>query len=732
MKIKSTLLRLVLRLKMKGTLSWASPYLKMKEILSWFALCLKMKGTFLWLTLRLMKKQRLRTATVFYGIFCSVFLLSMFGRFGYYFWDQVHEGASAATEYDSTQWILAALVTVLLVLIVVCSVILLYNLCSLTFVQKWRSLSRLVALGATGGNVLSMVVTEISILYCGAAFAGVAGAVFFEKWTGIQTDFPIWITAGILIWTFLVSCICGVKPVLHTLRSPLVGDTYQCRKLRECRTFRSHRTFRNHRILQIFHMPGMRRRGNWKEHGTPIWFPAFMADHYFRANRGHYVRMVISILSVIVLYVPVSYLITTNLDVQQAELHKKYGIQYRYAAYDYDAINASLKECQNLAGKNVDGDSVLYVLMPGRVSVKSELLDGTLLDILEEAGWSRQEIWEADSDIYFLDERHYERYRNSCMPPETFGDTGGPSVILVNRYINRTSYKEGGDQFYPDTQLVDADRCQGQGGISGKSGIQIYYGMGESVEEQREDATQRGCSSLISEEMSEGVALISEEMANGVNLISEKMPEGIDFSGKVTIIVPLSQLAIVCASGNKFGRAEVCGCFEDHGTALFQKLQQELGPDGMGRLVYSRKVFQDWYDSMNEIHLAMAAICAMLFFIALLNSFSTMIFQFLERRRSLAILWSLGQTEKGLLRILILENVRYYAFAIIAGIPVSCGVCYYIYGIFRPVWRINFILPFGQIVLIVTAAAAVSAVAMLINDRLIKSQNFLQNIRDFT
>ncbi len=49
-----------------------------------------MRWGFLWLTLRLIMKQRLRTITLFCGIFFSSFLLNAFGSLGYYFWTQVH------------------------------------------------------------------------------------------------------------------------------------------------------------------------------------------------------------------------------------------------------------------------------------------------------------------------------------------------------------------------------------------------------------------------------------------------------------------------------------------------------------------------------------------------------------------------------------------------------------------------------------------------------------------
>lgn len=640
---------------------------------------MKMKYGYLWLALRLMKKQKLRTLTVFCGILFSSFLLSTFGRLGYYFWNQVHEGASEITEFDSTQWILIVLVMVLLLLVGACSVIFLYNLFSLTFVQKWHSMERLMTLGATQGNIIFMVITEINMIYCVAAPMGIISAFVIEKWIGVHVDFPIWMTAGILIWVFIVSCICGVKPVLYTIRKPLL---YGVNKYGKNRCIGSK--------IPVY----------------SVGFTSFMVKKYFRANRGHYIRIILTMIAVIVLYVPADYLINTDLRVQQSELYQKYGIRYTYTPQNYETMVASLKECQNLADANTDADSMIYVQLKGRTTIKSDLLSQELLDILNEAGWNRKEIWESDSNIYLLDDTHYEMYLHSCTMVKAAWNSGNPAAILVNHCINRESYKEGGDNLFPESSLLNPDKWHELNEVSANSDVKINYGI-EELGGDTGRCVQPG-------------------------LLSDEMPEGIDFTGNITVILPLSRLETICASMKDFVDVEVYGCFEDRDQELYNQLQKELNSNGIGKLLYSRKVFQDWYDSMKEIHLAMTSICMILFFIALLNVFSTIIFQYIERKRGLAMLWSLGQTENGLVRILILENMWNFVISIIVGVPVACALCYYIYGIFRYVWRIDFILPFGRISLIVTAAIIASAIAMAINYLLMKKQDFLQNIKDIT
>ena len=133
---------------------------------------------------------------------------------------------------------------------------------------------------------------------------------------------------------------------------------------------------------------------------------------------------------------------------------------------------------------------------------------------------------------------------------------------------------------------------------------------------------------------------------------------------------------------------------------------------------------------MSGIHRAMTAICSLLFSTAALNIFSMMVFQYMERRRGLAILWSLGQSPGELLKILIREHLRNLSAAILLGIPMSGLLCYYIYKIFRRVWQVTFAFPLRQTALIVSAACVLSLLAVLVEGFLMRRQNFLQDIRD--
>ena len=174
----------------------------------------------------------------------------------------------------------------------------------------------------------------------------------------------------------------------------------------------------------------------------------------------------------------------------------------------------------------------------------------------------------------------------------------------------------------------------------------------------------------------------------------------------------------------------VCALFADTDDTLFHTLQQKLGMDAAGNLRNDRKEYLIWYHSLREIHLALLSVCGILFFTALLEVFCTMLFHCMQRRRGLAVLWSLGETRQGLTMILALESLRSFVWAMLLALPASCGLCYFIYRIYRYVWQTDFTLPLGQFVRIAVMFAVAAAAAVAVSQNRMNRQDFLKEIRE--
>lgn len=435
-----------------------------------------------------------------------------------------------------------------------------------------------------------------------------------------------------------------------------------------------------------------------------------MAKKYYQANRNKYSIIMFTMIALIVLYVPVSYFINTNISVQRFELDRKYGITYTYHPSDYMKLTASFKEYDNLKNK-ADVHTMLYVSMEGRVEIQSNLLSNEFCDTLRKAGWNGGRVFQTDSKIYFLEDTYFEMYLQKAVLNQNDFSVD-KSVILVNRCKNRTFWKEGVDNLFLETSLLDPGQWKKK-----TCGIKIYYGFDNENRNRSADKNN-------------GMSVTMNQFICP-NILYNELPEEIDFTGDVTVILPLSQLDVFSHEIKEQWNVCVCGSFEDTNETVYEKLQQQMEKDSLGTLNYQRKNFQEWYDSMSDIHLAMKLICIVLFMTAVLNVFQMIIFQYMEQKSGLAVLWTLGQSEKNLFQIFIWETIWPFLIGMAVGISVSCFLCYYVYKIYRYAWQIQFLFPAYQIVMIIAFALLAFIAAAFLNLILIKRQDFSSRVTQF-
>lgn len=621
-----------------------------------------------WLVLRLIKKQKLRTVSILCGMLFSCILLITFCSFGYDFWRQVHQGAGEEAEFDFTRKVLALLLAVLLLLILLCAAILLHNLFSLTFPGRWQSLMKLVSIGADPAALAGMGLLEVLLLYIVAAPVGVFLSLAAVYRIGTLYHLPVWIVAVILTGVFLFSCACNARPLLSVLRRQEFHRTQG----RICRR-RKHRPKGSAGFACADRVP---------EKG----FSRFMSARYRQANRGHYFRATVTMLAAILLYVPAGYLIETNISVQQSGLYEKYGILYNCHPRDKSQLDAALEEYRQLAALCNAGSSMGYIAFYTTASVETDRISSELRSELMKAGWEESPFLYVDSTIFFLEDEIYAAYANE-------------QSILMNRYTNRSCWLQDADMLFTDTPLLEKG--------ADLSGVKIYTVFSSEAEADPES----------------GISPCG---------VTSAIPEGLDYTGNLSLVMPLSRFGQFCPAGIDYRRLQVQGKFADSDEGLFSRMEHCLGVNPAGGLTYTRQVIREWYASMEGIHRSMNAVCAVLFFIAVMNVFSMMVFQHMERKKGLAVLWSLGQSPGGLFRLLLLERVQHFLAAMLAGIPVSVFLCYHIYRIFRQAWQVPFTLPIRQIGLITAAMLAALGMTVLVNGCLMESRDFLADIRELT
>ena len=512
------------------------------------------KHGFLWLAIRMMKKQKLRTAVLFFSLLTVCVLLHVFCGLGYYFWMQVHGGVMIGSgEYDFRQNALVILAAGLMLVIVFCSASLLWNLFSLTFRQKWQGLKRLMALGAARGDILFMAFVEAAVLYGIAAPCGQLLAFSIAAGAGIRMEMPYWIWLCINLWLLGVACWCSVQPIFRAMKN--TPGYLESHRIRGTDT------------------QSRRMRKQSAKNGSRRHFAVFMSGKYHQADRKRHAKMSFAVAACIVLYVPASYLVNTNIRMNQEGRKEKYGITYSCSLMNEKELSAAMEEYARLKSAT-RGEAVFYIQMPGLVTAATQLLDGAFARELEKSGWQGGDTFDAACDIYFLEDACYDAYYDAYIHKATkeggaqkhkYGENGNgkQTCVFVNRYVNRTAYAKDAQPGRQETPLLNKDTKEGVRQDMPKGlGLKLMGRQGAEPSDLRP---------------------VLDSFA-----VTRQFPDGIE-TENAAVFFPLGQMrhileAVFGGRRIEYQLLSVCGRFAEADGSCFDQLSKAVGTGSFGKL----------------------------------------------------------------------------------------------------------------------------------------------------
>lgn len=211
--------------------------------------------------------------------------------------------------------------------------------------------------------------------------------------------------------------------------------------------------------------------------------------------------------------------------------------------------------------------------------------------------------------------------------------------------------------------------------------------------------------------------------------VTDKMPFGVSNIGNPTLIVVTTNKGIENLSNDIYTHMYFTA--KDEG-ALEEELK-EIEKANTNLSMYIENVKQEIQSQRNLkliINIFLYGFIALISAIGIANIFNTISTNINLRKREFAMLKSIGMTEKGFKKMLDLECIFYGTKALLLGLPIGILVCYLINQGFGNLVEFAFSLPWVSIIISIVSVYLVVFITMLYSSGKMKKENIIDTLRD--
>lgn len=635
---------------------------------------------------------------------------------------------SGTARFDSFLTAFYSLAAIIIALIVFGSVSLIYNAFSISVSERTRQFGLLSSVGATRKQLRRMVLFEalaVSIvgiplgILVGIGGIGITLLLIGDKFFSIvRVDIPMrlcvsWqavvIAAVIALVTVLISAwipskratgVSAVEAIRQSMDIKVSGRPVRTSKL----------------AYKLFELPGV------------------LAGKHYKRNRKKYRTTVVSLFMSIVLFVSAAAFTDYMMESAEGGL----------ASDQFDLIYAAESD----ASSAMTPDELLDLLfsdqnVTGGTYTKKQFLQGDIsreyvtamfADRFADFGMESEDRAPKDFSIsgylYFVADAEFNRLLEKYNLKEAdYYDRDKPLGIALDRNIELDRRLEK----YVTLDTLKGDGCV----IEGLYYVEIdgYYRKDSRIDENGNKVV------LYQNRDNENdiIELPYEESFAKYTLRSEKTIEEAPFFVSrstpvaINMIYPYSMLESVVpeAALNQFRNTEYFLTSSNH-TASFENLATVLTENGLS----SRQLFD--YAANAETNRNVVTIIrvfaygfiVLISLIAAANVFNTISTNISLRRRELAMLKSVGMTQKGFRRMMNYECLLYGSKALLLGLPVSCGITYLIYRAVTTAYETSFHLPWAAIGIAVLSVFLVVFAAMMYSMSKVKKDNPIDALKN--
>lgn len=635
---------------------------------------------------------------------------------------------SGTAPFDSFLTAFYSLAAIIIALIVFGSVSLIYNAFSISVSERTRQFGLLSSVGATRKQLRRMVLFEalaVSIvgiplgILVGIGGIGITLLLIGDKFFSIvRVDIPMrlcvsWqavvIAAVIALVTVLISAWIPSK------RATRVSAVEAIRQSMDIKV--SGRPVRTSKLAyKLFGLPGV------------------LAGKHYKRNRKKYRTTVVSLFMSIVLFVSAAAFTDYMMESAEGGLASdQFDLIYAAeldasAAMTPDELLELLFSEQNVTG----GTYTKKQFLQGDIS--REYVTAMFADRFSNFGMESEDRAPKELGIsgylYFVADAEFNRLLEKCNLKEAdYYDRDNPLGIALDRNIEFDRRLE---------KYVTLDTLQGDGCmIEGLYYVEIdgYYRKDSRIDENGNKVV------LYQNRDNENdiIELPYGESFAKYTLRSEKTIEEAPFFVSrstpvaINMIYPYSMLESVVpeAALNQFRNTEYFLTSSNH-TASFENLATVLTENALS----SRQLFD--YAANAETNRNVVTIIrvfaygfiVLISLIAAANVFNTISTNISLRRRELAMLKSVGMTQKGFRRMMNYECLLYGSKALLLGLPVSCGITYLIYRAVTTAYETSFHLPWAAIGIAVLSVFLVVFATMMYAMSKVKKDNPIDALKN--
>lgn len=618
------------------------------------------------------------------------------------------------SRYSGFSTVLYSLAIIVILLIMFGSVSLIYNAFSISVAERTRQFGLLSSIGATKKQLRSTVLFEAAAvgavgiplgIGCGVGGMAVTLALIGNKFRSLGFAVPM--TMHVSVVSLVTAALVAMLTVLISAWIPAKRAT----KVTAVEAIRQNRDIVEKRrtretsklIVKLFGLSGV------------------LAAKYFRRSRKKYRATVVSLFMSVVLFISASSF-CSYLTASVEGGFETFGFDIRYqpdtdSTLPIDTLAATLRNI-SLVNK---------VVYTSGMVMESTIAESVLTDRYKANNlYTSKEANRVFVYTYFVEDAEYRAYlEQNGLSTDRYMDPAAPLGVAID---NNVTFDRAQERYVTMRVLDDTS------GVFSAEFVREPEGY-RSWERYTDENGQRMVRYIRPGDPPTYLDVPYDEatvtLTAPFGAVLYERPYFVDTNPDLVLLYPYSAMSALLSSEIQPDTPQVMMKASDHAAAC-DAIRRFLTAEGLSETGLEDYAVQaeNNRNTIVIIRVFSYGFIVLISLIAAANVFNTISTNIALRRRELAMLRSVGMTQKGFRRMMNYECLLYGGKALLWGIPASFGVTYLIHLAINEGYETAFRMPWGAVAVAVCSVFAVVFVTMVYAMQKIRGENPIDALRN--